>query len=263
MENPLHSSFIPARPGAATPLGQYTGDTTSRDITDVFVLIGTIAIIIAGTLAGGVFLYKLSVAQGLETTKKQLETAEKSFNPKNVRELSRMDERIRVAESLLKSHIAPSMLFAVLQQTTLQSIQFKSMDFDGASQEKLIVEMKGVATGVNAIALQANIFSRHPAIKDPIFQINDLTKDGVTFDVSFMLNPDIVNYESLILALNAQQRRSQPAVEDGGIEDAGDGFEIPSEVSEQGEGFSEEPESTQGTRRAPPDDGFGNEVIAE
>jgi hypothetical protein len=251
MENPLHSSFIPTRPATGgTPLSAYNGDATSRDITDIFVLIGTIALVITGTVAAGVFLYKLSVDQNLKQTKSDLERAEKAFNPKNVAELSRIDEQLRVAEGLLHSHIAPSVFFAVLQQTTLQSVQFKSLDFKGASADKLLVSMKGVATGVNAIALQANIFSRHPAVKDPIFQINDLTKDGVTFEVTFQLNPDVVNYEALVTAFAARQDSGQQQVQQEQVPDDGFGAVEDTTSSEQG---TNDPQSGDAS-----DGGFGS-----
>lgn len=206
MEAPIHSSFIPT-PDAVP---------TARDIdygksaADIFVLLGLIALVIAGAVSAGVFLYQQFASTSLTTQKEQLALGQKSFSADAIDQLMRLDDRLRLAEGILASHTAPSVLFSILEETTLQSIQFTGLDYMQPTANDIKVVMKGRARTVNAIALQANMFSRHAAIKDPIFQINEFTKDGVTFTVSMMLNADAIRLERLISASD-QPRQQQSA----------------------------------------------------
>jgi Tfp pilus assembly protein PilN len=211
MESPINTSFIPSRQQF-----EVESDTTySRGPSDLLFLFGVITLIVAAALTAGVFLYKQFATSDLSSKKEQLEKAQKAFDQNLVRELSRLDERLRVAEGLLSTHTAPSILFSVLEQSTLTSIQFTDLEFKQTA-DQLSVTMKGKAASVNGVALQANIFSQNPVIKDPIFENLDLANDGrIGFDVSFLLNPDYVRYESLIAAAAAySNQQNTPASQD-------------------------------------------------
>jgi hypothetical protein len=194
-----------------------------KSASDIFVLLGLIALVIAGAVSAGVFLYAQFATNKLVTEQAQLKLGQKSFSADAISQLMRLDDRLRLGESILGSHTAPSVLFAILQETTLQSVQFTNLEYAQSTPNDIKVTMKGRAKTVNAIALQANTFSRHAAIKDPIFQINEFTKDGVTFTVTMMLNADMIRFKSLIEASRSVQPREQSQAQslDGGVPEEG------------------------------------------
>jgi hypothetical protein len=205
MESPIHSSFIPTQEARPTADAVDYG----KSAADIFVLLGLISVVIAGAVSAGVFLYKQFAVTSLQNEQAQLKVGEKQFSADAINQLMRLDERLRLAESILGMHTAPSVLFAILQETTLQSVQFTSLEYAQGTPNEIKVTMKGRAKTVNAIALQANMFSRHAAIRDPIFQIDEFTKDGVTFSVVMMLNADVIRFQSLINASQSAPQRTQ------------------------------------------------------
>jgi hypothetical protein len=196
MESPINSSFIPTK----ISLGERPREEYGSDAFDVMVLLGVIALVVAGTMAAGVFLYKQFLANDLAAKKEQLNKAKKAFQPDLVRDLTRLDERISIAEGVLQSHIAPSAFFDVLSQITLKTIEYKGLEYEFTGTDSLHVVMNGRAASVNGIAYQARVMSTHPAIKNPIFSIGNITKDGVEFTVELDINPEAVNFASLISA---------------------------------------------------------------
>lgn len=265
MESPINSSFIPTK----ISLGEKPREEYGSDAFDVIVLLGVIALVVAGTMAAGVFLYKQFLSNDLAAKKEQLNKAKKAFQPDLVRDLTRLDERISIAEGILQSHIAPSAFFDVLGQITLKTIEYKNLDYEYTGPDTLHVLMNGKAASVNGIAYQARVMSTHPAIKNPIFSIGNITKDGVEFTVELDINPEAVNFSSLVSAatLNSQD------TSEGFVPTEDGGEELPPEEETQ---IEEEPVGQRGPqggtqvepppRRAPaqnnkkqaPDELFGN-----
>lgn len=202
MESPINSSFIPTK----ISLGERPREEYGSDAFDVMVLLGVIALVVAGTMAAGVFLYKQFLTNDLTAKKDQLNKAKKAFQPELVRDLTRLDERISIAEGVLQSHIAPSAFFEVLGQITLKTIQYSNLTYEYTNPESMHVKMNGRAASVNGIAYQARIMSTHPAIKNPIFSITGIRKDGVEFEVELDINPEAVNFASLISAAAASSQ---------------------------------------------------------
>ncbi len=232
MESPINSSFIPTK----ISLGERPREEYGSDAFDVIVLLGVIALVVAGTMAAGVFLYKQFLTNDLSAKKEQLNKAKKAFQPDLVRDLTRLDERISIAEGVLQSHIAPSAFFEVLNQITLKTIEYKSLDYE-YSADTLHVRMKGKAASVNGIAYQARVMSTHPAIKNPIFSITAIGKEGVDFEVELDINPDAVNFAALISAAAAN------------AQDTSEGF-IPNDGSGEEEVLPEEELSEGGDEAA-------------
>lgn len=239
MESPINSSFIPTK----ISLGERPREEYGSDAFDVIVLLGVIALVVAGTMAAGVFLYKQFLTNDLSAKKEQLNKAKKAFQPDLVRDLTRLDERISIAEGVLQSHIAPSAFFEVLNQITLKTIEYKSLEYE-YSGDALHVRMKGKAASVNGIAYQARVMSTHPAIKNPIFSINAIGKDGVEFEVELDINPDAVNFAALISAAAAN---AQDTAEGFIPSDSGTGGDVEQEVIPE----EEQPEEAASPRGAP------------
>nr|AQQ74991.1 hypothetical protein [uncultured bacterium] len=210
METGIKSSFIPQSPVmGASPRRRSGGGGF-----DFFVLIGLVLFVASATLAAGVFLYVQFLQSSNASKLEQLERAKAAFEPALIRELTRLDDRMRAADEVLAKHVAPTALFALLEQLTLQTVAFSSFDFTTGS-EKTTLTMQGLARSVNSIALQADLLSRSGTIVSPIFSDINRQIGGVRFNFTANIRPEALNYRALTSApnpqLQPQQQQQQPA----------------------------------------------------
>ncbi len=165
---------------------------------DLLVLISVVLLIASIALAAGVFLYLQYLQNASASKLEQLRRAKEAFDPVLIQDLTRLDDRIRAADSLLSVHMAPSVIFHLLEQITLQTVSFKDFRFEAADSQSLKIEMQGVAESVNSIALQADHLSKSGAIVSPIFSNIDRKADGVHFSLTASLNPQPLKYAQYV-----------------------------------------------------------------
>ena len=196
METGVQNTFIPhdvSHPAQAAR-------RQSAGLMDLVMLVSIVLLVASVALAAGVFLY----GQYLDTSNKskvnQLKTAKAQFDPALIQEFSRLDDRMRNADTVLGSHIAPSVFFHMLNANTLSTVSFRFLDFQASSDQGLAVQMKGVARSVNSIALQADFFSKVGIITSPIFSNIDRQPDGVHFSFSATVDPSAILYAQLVAA---------------------------------------------------------------
>lgn len=192
------TSFIPHEatqtPGNTRPRGGGSG------LSDLFVLIAIVLFVASAALAVGVFLYQ-QYLQSSDTSKvDQLERAKAAFEPSLIQELTRLDDRMYAAGQILGAHVAPSVFFHMLEQTTITTVAFRSLDFTATGAEHMTITMSGVADSVNSVALQADLFAKGGMITSPIFSNIDREVDGVHFNLSALVNPAAINYLQLAIS---------------------------------------------------------------
>ena len=192
MESPLQSSFIPhENPQSSISSGRRMGD---GGLQELFLLMSIVSLIASGALAGGVFLYERSL-QNTSTAKiHQLERAKAAFDPSLIQQLTRLDNRMHAADTLLSSHIAPTVFFQALQQATLSTIAFRTLQMAVSDPQKITIAVTGIAQSVNSVALQAEVFSKNGVITSPIFSGINRQLDGVHFNLDARVNPAAINY---------------------------------------------------------------------
>ncbi|HTR18697.1 MAG TPA: hypothetical protein VMH91_01805 [Candidatus Paceibacterota bacterium] len=204
MDSPTQPTFIPHE--AVTASARRGGG----GLSDLALLISITLIIISGALAAGVFLYSQYLQTSNANKLDQLNRAEASFNPSLIQQLTRLDERMNAAQTLLSTHLAPTQFFAMLEQSTVQDISFTSLSYDATNPTGITLTMSGVAGSVNSIALQAQVFSQSGIITSPIFSNIDAEPGGVHFNFSALIDPSSINYEKLITgAEGAAQPQTQ------------------------------------------------------
>lgn len=187
-------SFIPRDAGEVTHV-QRQG---TSGLLDLFTLVSIVLFITSGALGAGVFLYNQFLQTSSASKMDQLERASAAFEPALIHELTRLDDRMRVASEVLGGHIAPSAFFRMLEEVTVSSIVFRSFNFEGSDPQHMNIRMDGVAQSMNAIAYQADLFSKVGLVTSPIFSNIDRRSDGVHFNFTALLNPSSLNYASLI-----------------------------------------------------------------
>ena len=124
----------------------------------------------------------------------QLERAKAAFEPSLIQEITRLDDRMRAADIILSNHIALSVFFHMLEQVTLTTVSFRSLDFEATDPQNMTIKMDGIAKSVNSVALQADTFSKVGVIVSPIFSNINRELDGVRFSLTALLNPASLRY---------------------------------------------------------------------
>lgn len=199
MDNPTQSSFIPQDAGSISG-GQ--SSRSSGGLSDLIVLMAIVLFVASIALGGAVFLYVEYLKTSAASKVEQLQRAKEAFEPSLIHSLTRLDDRMHVADQLLGAHIAPTAFFQILQQATLTTIEFTSLEFDALDSQEIKIKMTGVARSVNSIALQADLFSKNGAITNPIFSDINRHADGVHFNLTALVNPTAINFVRLVNGLN-------------------------------------------------------------
>lgn len=209
MESGIKSSFIPHEAAVSQPSA---AATQKSGISDLLSLGALVLFVASAALAVAVFLYSQFLQTESASKLDQLERAKAAFEPALINELARLDDRMNAATAVLNSHIAPSVLFAVLEKVTLQTVSFQSFSFDAPDPQHMSIKMQGTAGSVNAIALQADLLNKSGVITNPIFSNIARSTEGVRFDLTALVSPSSLKFSQLAataLSGAAQQQAQQ------------------------------------------------------
>ena len=201
METGLSASFIPHDTAQASGLAVRE---RSAGLPEFALLVSIVLIIASAALAGGVFLYAQYLQTASSSKVQQLERAKAAFDPSLIESLMRLNDRIHAADTILGSHLAPTLFFEALQAATLSTVSFQNLDLQ-ADKSMMTIKMAGVAQSVNSIALQADLFSKNGVIKDPIFSGIDREQDGVHFSLTAEVDPKAIAYRHFLQTMDASQ----------------------------------------------------------
>lgn len=186
MDPQVRTSFIPKKP--------LTSGGTTRQGLGIISLISLIIFIAALLAAGGVFLYGRLLAQSIASKSTSLERARAAFEPAIIQELIRLDSRLDSGERVLQSHVAPSLIFSLLEEATLQSVRWKSIDYSLEEGNKATIVLDGEARSFSDVALQSDELGRVRALRDVFFDNINLDQAGravftmrASVDLSFLL----------------------------------------------------------------------------
>jgi hypothetical protein len=208
MEPIVSTSFIPKRPVSSEPVAE--ARTTSGG-NSVGILSFLTFIIVLGTAASfaGVYVYQQSLDKQKAQLQVQITQAQAALGTSFVSDMKRLSLRINGVKALIQNHVVVSPIFAALQATTLQTVQYKEFTYDFATDPgtgtKLVqVTITGVAKNYATLALQSDSYAKAPIINNPIFSnltIEDKTQQ-VDFKLVFTVDPADLSYQAFIQNMN-------------------------------------------------------------
>lgn len=208
MDSGIQSSFIPHEADVViAPDRRYEGP---GGLADLFSLLGIVLFVASLALGVGVFLYQQFLTAQAASKLEQLNRAKAAFDPALVQRLIRLDDRMHAADDILSAHIAPSIIFDSLNQATLATVSFTSLEIDAADRKGITATMRGIAKSVNSVALQDDIFSKNGVVTNPIFSGIGREQDGVHFTLKIMINNAALSFEKLITPTQAAQQPAAP-----------------------------------------------------
>lgn len=208
-ETKFQTSFIPKQPVNEEP--KQSGGSS------ILFLVGFLIFVATAAAGVGVFIWQKTINSQIESGNKQLAEYEKKLDPFTISEFIRLDNRIDVAEALLKSHTSASAVFPKLQDNTLRSLRFNSYSYSNGGDGKIIVSMTGEAQDYETLALQAKAFTE-PELKNtfrsPIFSSFSKGREFVVFTFSTGIDPYVVQYyaarQKAISDANSQNNQTLP-----------------------------------------------------
>jgi len=193
MDTKFQSSFIPKQP-VNEPVRVHVG-------SNIFFLLSFLVFIVGCVGSGGVYLWNQQMDKKITDINASLIKFRNSFDQNTIKEFVLLNNRINSADTLLKQHVAPSVLFKVIGDVTLRKVRFTSFKYNNAGGDKISINMAGMAESYEAVALQASAFTNpklRNVFRNSIFSDPNLNDDGgATFTFSTGIDPTLLNYYKL------------------------------------------------------------------
>jgi hypothetical protein len=190
METKFQTSFIPKQPVTETV-------RSHTSTSSIFFLLAFIFFMASLAGAGGVLIYERVIERNIALQNEALLKNKNAFDPNTVVTITRLHDRINSASTLLRQHKRVSSVFELLSDTTLENIQFTDFNYT-ATDDKINVSMKGVASGYETVALQSKAFTNQSSrnyFRSPIFGDLNLDQRGnVSFTFNTGIDPFLVDY---------------------------------------------------------------------
>lgn len=189
------TSFIPKKPLTPTVSG-YKSSSNYLTIICVAIFLGTLA------FGGGVFVYKLSVEREIVYQLDQLQKAKSEFDVNFIKEATRLNTKIAAVKTLIDKHQAPSAVFGLLQETTLETVRFNNFKYStDKSKGTITIDASGVGLGYPSIVLQSDEFGKTGALKDVVFSSVQPNENGlVSFSFKSGIDPSLVLYRKTLVS---------------------------------------------------------------
>jgi len=187
MDPVVPTSFIPKKP--------LVGEASRGGGGGLLVLLAVLIFVASIVAAGGAFAYGKYLDKALADKKESLKKAEGAFDTASIIDLSRLDIRLGQARELLQSHVAPSGVFTFLSATTLERVQFTSLNLAVSPDGSAKILLTGIADSFSSLALQSDQFSTAKVLRDVVFSGISTGANGlVQFSVSANVDPSILSY---------------------------------------------------------------------
>ncbi|MFA5933820.1 MAG: hypothetical protein WC795_01165 [Candidatus Paceibacterota bacterium] len=191
MDKDFQTSFIPKKPLAEERV------VRERPV-NIFSFFATVIFFASLVSGAGVYFYKIVLTRQVAEMNTSLERAKEAFEPGLILDLQNLDKRLNSSKEILANHLVLSPLFKTLQDLTLKSVRFTKFDYSALSEQGISIKLSGQARSYTSVALQSDALAKNKYIKDPVFSNLNLDDRGnVTFDLSFMVDPSFLRYQSL------------------------------------------------------------------
>jgi hypothetical protein len=191
MAQEFQTSFIPKK---TFDIGGPPARSSKASLSGIISFVAFIIFMVSIVGGVGVFLYGRFLIASIASKKESLERARAAFEPELIRELSRLDSKLRLSQSLLDAHVAPSGIFDLLESLTLETVRFTDMSYT-MDDQSIRLSLSGEALSFASIALQSDEFGKNRRITEPVFSGLTLDEKGnVRFTVEALIDPSLLSY---------------------------------------------------------------------
>lgn len=211
VEQKFKTSFIPKK---QTQPGNSIGRVVKGGSGLVSGL-SVIIFIITLVAAGGVYAYKYTLKGKVSSQKQALIAAKQGIDPVFISNTTRLNDRIKSVKSLISKHVAPAQIFTLLENETLKTVRFDSLQYSQTEDGELNLSLSGEAKSYQSIVLQSDRYGNTGKIRDVLFSgLQPVKESGViSFDFEGLVEPATVLYSNLLNAVPVQAEEI-PVVEE-------------------------------------------------
>lgn len=195
------SSFIPRKPSEVEQLAG-----PPRGGMGFVTVVSLVVFLVSALSAGGAYVYEQYLKQGNKSKETTLLKVKTEFEPEIILDLQALGQRIEVANGLLASHPALTLLLSALGESTLQTVQFTKLTYvrSGTKLGIADVSLEGRAQSFSSVALQSDEFGKSRAFKNPIFSgivpVATAAGGGVRFSVKLEADMNVLSYQKTVAA---------------------------------------------------------------
>ncbi len=204
-------SFIPQKPISRKV--QRSGRPTS-----LLLVLSFAVFFFTFVLYGGMTFYSFNLKKVIDDKQGELKLSKEELDPGDTMgKAQKFQKKITDVKNVLDSHIAPSVVFGLLEDITLQSISFSTFEFTGSDDttgqgvvvdEKSVrtlfsIKLKGRAPGYSSVAYQSEVIKEeikeNTRIED--FSISGISLDetgNVLFDLELGVAPSFLVYRDMV-----------------------------------------------------------------
>ncbi len=209
MEPKFTTSFIPKKQSGIAA-GSSTGLSPSISFSTLLSVVIVVAVVL---FAAGLFLYRLTIEKTIQDQYATLERVKDSFDTNFISQATRLNKRIVSGGKILDNHLAPSAIFDLLEEFTLQTVSFKSFEFTDNVDGKIIVKGTGEGDSFASVVLQSDEFGKSGYMRDVLFaDLQPNAAGNVNFSFEATIDPQLVLYSRGMVPVNTAPQEL-PAVE--------------------------------------------------
>ncbi len=153
---------------------------------DPLVLIGITVFLAVLAVWTGMVLYGRYVEAETAVLERTLKQEERLLNEKVVEHLLATDRQFSAARRLVDRHLAPSRVFTILEDRTVDGLRYTSFSYEGAPDGgEAVVSLAGEAGNFSAVVEQSEILAQAPEITQS--QFSGLDRDRESGRIRFSL----------------------------------------------------------------------------
>jgi len=197
MTQEFQTSFIPTGNQSSAPSSMIPGGRSQKNIVGTILFLTTLVIFIGTALYTGYSIwYEKNLGSQIDDLKKELAIIQQSIVDGEVAEVEKLNNRLKQSSGLLSGHLAPILLFDMLEIDTLPTITFTGFLFEVEDQSYKITA-SGRSANFESIVYQSDVYGENEAFRDVLFSDLQRTPDGdVTFAFSTFVGRDSISYVS-------------------------------------------------------------------
>jgi hypothetical protein len=186
MSEQFQTSFIPKK--------VVEQKSSSVSGAGILLVVSVVLLVLSLLSVGGVLLYEKYLDGALVSKKESLQKQRDSFAPELIREMSRLDRKLEVAQTLLQEHVSVTGIFELLQELTLKTVRFTNLSYT-QTEEGIQVKLQGEGQSFTSVALQSDEFGKSSFLSEAVFSNFQLNERGnVNFSVSAIVKPSVVSF---------------------------------------------------------------------
>lgn len=199
-ETKFTTSFIPKKTIGTVGSG---GRIQRKKGSGIFTLISFVIFMTAIVIAVGTFLYKIKLETDAKNQITTLATVGESLDQQFIAEAVRLNDRINGVQKLLDNHLSPSQIFILMEDWTIKTLRFNSLNFSVGADGNLVLNGGGVASGFESIIQQSDKYGQSKYLRNIIFSnLQNNADDLVSFSFEGNVDPELIIYRNTISGNN-------------------------------------------------------------